>query len=367
MNKFTLPGAGWQTVTLLEREARGAGLVAAQFVKYPEPLLEHKARIYKDGRFIMQNSVVVGIDVSKNTLDYTWLPGGKIVQTPNTPKGIATLIATLQTLRPEIVVMEATGGYQTAAAHALFSANIPCAVVNPRQVRDFARSLNRLGKTDKLDAVSIAQFAQSRKLTPDTPKTPERVEIGFLLRRRDQLQAMITAEKNHLEQAPEPLRAEMQEHIGILAQRLKSVDAQIKQRIQESSTLAEQNAVIQSIPGIGPVTSATLLAFLAEITQVGRKQLCALVGVAPFNRDSGKYRGQRHIFAGRAQIRKILYCALRPCLQFNPVVKKWFNHFISQGKAYKVAAIACVRKLLVVIRAMLISNTHWNEKMHCPN
>lgn len=333
-------------------------------MKNPEPLLEHKARIYKEGRIIMQKSIVVGIDVSKNVLDYTWLPGGKSMQTPNTPKGIAALIKVLRGLRPEIVVMEATGGYQTSAANALHQAAIPCAVVNPRQIRDFARSLNRLGKTDKLDALTIAQFAQSRKLVPDTPKPAECLEIGFLLRRRDQLQGMITAEKNHLEQTPEPLRMELYEHINLLVQHLRKINSQIKESIQKSPTLAKQDAIIQSIPGLGPVTSAALLSFLPEMPHIGRKQVCALVGVAPFNRDSGKYRGQRHIFAGRAQVRKVLYCALRPCLQFNPVVKKWFNHFISLGKAYKVAAIACVRKLLVVIRAMLISNTHWNEKLH---
>lgn len=342
-------------------------MVAAQLVKNPEPLLEQKARIYKDGRLIMQKRIVVGIDVSKNILDYTWLPDGKAMQTQNTSQGIASLIAALHKLRPEIVVLEATGGYQNAVVAALHKADIACAVVNPRQVRDFARSLNRLGKTDTLDALTLAEFAYSRKLVPSTPKAPVLTEMSFLLRRRDQLQTMITAEKNHLEQTPVLYRAELLEHMAILTQRLKNIDKQIRQLIRDTPALVEQDKVIQSIPGIGPVTSATILAHLPEITLIGRKQICALVGVAPYNRDSGKYRGQRHIFAGRTQVRKVLYCALRPCLQFNPVVKKWFNHFISLGKPYKVAAIACIRKLLVVIRAMLISNTHWNHKLHCPD
>lgn len=314
----------------------------------------------------MQKRIVVGIDVSKSTLDYTWLPGGKAMQTANNSQGITSLVTALRGLQPEIVALEATGGYQNAVVTALHEAGIACAVVNPRQVRDFARSLNRLGKTDKLDALSLAEFALSRKLSPSTPKASNLVDMAFLLRRREQLQGMITVEKSHLEQTPASYRDELLEHITILAQRLKNVDKQIQQLVRDTPALAEQDKVIQSIPGVGPVTSATLLAHLPEITRIGRKQVCALVGVAPFNRDSGKYRGQRHIFAGRAQIRKVLYCTLRPCLQFNPIVKKWFDHFIAAGKPYKVAAIACVRKLLVVIRAMLISNTHWNSNLHCP-
>lgn len=315
----------------------------------------------------MQEPIFVGVDISKNILDYTWLPNGSAMQVANTPKGISMLIAALQKLQPAMVAMEATGGYQTPLVNTLHKAGIPFAVINPRQIRDFARSLNRLGKTDKLDALSIAQFAQSRKLIPDTPKTSERVEMAFLLRRREQLQGMITAEKNHLEQTPELYKSELLELLSILAQRLRVVDARLREIIKASPDLAEPDAIIQSIPGIGPVTSATLLALLPEMPLLGRKQICALVGVAPYNRDSGKYRGQRHIFAGRAQIRKVLYCALRPCLQFNPVVKRWFNHFISLGKPYKVAAIACVRKLLVVIRAMLISKTVWKEELHSPS
>lgn len=335
-------------------------------MKNPEPLLELRARIYKDGRFIMQKRIVVGIDVSKSTLDYTWLPAGKAMQTPNTFQGIASLMDTLHELQPDIVVLEATGGYQNAVAAALHEADIPYAVVNPRQIRDFARSLNRLGKTDKLDALTLAEFALSRKLVPNTPKAPVLVDIAFLLRRREQLQAMIKAEKSHLEQTPESYRHELLDLMESLTRHLKSVEKQIQQAIRDTPSLAEQDKVIQSIPGVGPVTSATILACLPEIALIGRKQVCALVGLAPFNRDSGKYRGQRHIFAGRAQIRKVLYCALRPCLQFNPVIKKWFNHFISRGKPYKVAAIACIRKLLVVMRAMLISNTLWDPQQHSP-
>ena len=347
-------------------KTRGAGLVAAQFVRNPEPLLGLKARINKAGSVIMQKSVTVGIDVSKNILDFICLPDGRPMHVANSKKGIATLVKTLQKITPNMVVLEASGGYQTAVVAAMHEAAIPFKVVNPRQVRDFARSLNRLGKTDSLDARTLAEFGLSRKLVPDTPKAPELVKISFLLRRREQLLQMITAEKSHLEQTPPEYQPEVTELMALITKRLKSVDKEISYTLQENPELAEQDKLIQSIPGIGPVTAATLIADLPEICSLGRKQICALAGVAPFNRDSGKYRGQRHIFAGRAGVRKTLYCALRPCLQFNPVVKRWFNHLISLGKPYKVAAIACIRKLLVVIRAMLISNTHWNQNLHSP-
>ena len=312
----------------------------------------------------MSERIVVGIDVSKAMFDYIWLPGGKAAQAANSAKGIAALVTRLRKLRPEIVVLEATGGYQSALVDALHEAKIPHAVVNPRQVRDYARSLNRLSKTDKLDALTIAQFAQSRKLSPDIPPGPELTTLRFLLRRRDQVQAVITAEKGHLEHTPTALKGEVEEHLSLLKKRLRTLDKQLAATTREVPSLAEKDRVIQSIPGIGPVTSASLMAYLPELSAIGRKQACALAGLAPFNKDSGKYRGPRHIYGGRAQVRKTLYCALRPCLQFNPVIKAWFDRFIARGKAYKVAAIACIRKLLVVIRAMLINGTTWDASLH---
>jgi transposase len=352
-------------VTPLERKARGTDLVAAQFIHNPEPLLGHKARINKDGKCIMQqHRTIVGIDVSKHTLDYVWLPHGKSEQAMNTPEGIASLVQRLQTLQPDMVVLEATGGYQDALASALHDAGIAYAVVNPRQVRDFARSLNRLGKTDKLDALTLAQFGESRKLAPTIPLTPGHREIAFLLTRREQIQGMIIAEKNHMEHASSKYLPEILDHVMNLGQRLKAIDKKIQEIIASTPEFAEQDRIVQSIPGVGPVMSATFIAGLPEIALTGRKQLGALVGLAPFNRDSGKYRGQRHIFAGRAKVRKVLYCVLRPCLQFNPVVKKWFEKFRAAGKPYKVAAIACARKLLMVIRAMIISKTLWDASKY---
>lgn len=312
----------------------------------------------------MLESIFVGIDVSKKTLDYTWLPDGKPMLTENTPAGIARLIDTLVGLTPKLIILEATGGYQTPVTLALYQSNIPYKVVNPRQVRDFARSMNRLGKTDKLDALTLAQFGQSRELVPDTPKPQELVDISYFLHRREQLQRMITAEKNHLEHTPVVCQGEVKAIIKTLNNSLKAIDKQISQKIKATPELAKQDRIIQSIPGVGPVTSATILSCLPEISRLGRKELCSLAGLAPFNRDSGKYRGQRHIYGGRANVRKVLYSALRPCLQFNPVIKMWFDRFILAGKAYKVAAIACIRKLLVVIRAMLQTNSSWDSNKY---
>lgn len=310
----------------------------------------------------MQVPVIVGVDVSKSTLDYTWLPDGKAKHVTNTTRGIATLIKEIQKVCPQITVLEATGGYQNNFVAAMHEAGLPVKVVNPRQVRDFARSLNRLGKTDALDARTLAEFGQSRKLIADRPKVPQLAQISYLLKRRDQIQDMITAEKSHLEHTPEKYQKNMRELIDILLKHLHAADKEIKEIMSSNPDFATKDAIIQSIPGVGPVTAATLIAELPELSALGRKQACALVGVAPFNRDSGKYRGQRHIWAGRSQIRKVLYCAIRPCLRFNPTVNAWFERFRKAGKPYKVAVVACMRKLLVIIRSMLISVTQWEQK-----
>lgn len=360
-----MAGAGWQSVRPLELKARGADLVAAQFVKNPEPLLGPRARIYKDGSIVMQVSTIVGIDVSKNTLDYTWLPDGKAKQVANSTTGIASLIKKLQKIRPDLAVLEATGGYQTNLVTAMHEAGLALKVVNPRQVRDFARSLNRLGKTDALDARTLAEFGASRILVPDIPKDPKLENLSSVLRRREQIQYMVSIERSHLEHMSEQYKSKHGRIIKVLKEELLVADKVIKQLLECTPEFAEKNTILQSIPGIGFVTSATIIAELPELTDVGRKQASALVGLAPFNRDSGKYRGQRHISGGRARIRKVLYCALLPCRQYNPIVKEWFERFYTQrGKPYKVAMVACMRKLLSVMRAMLINKTQWESKSH---
>lgn len=301
------------------------------------------------------------MDVSKGTLDYTWLPDGdQHKQVNNTAAGIKKSIRNIMMLSPEIVVVEVTGGYQAPLVNALHESSIPVKVVNPRQVRDFARSLNRLGKTDKLDALTLAEFGLSRKLQADNPKTPQQILLSAVLRRREQLNEMLIAERNHLEHAPGKYAEQIVSHIKMLNKELYALEKDLAEIISSDKSLLEDNCIIQSIPGIGPVVAGTIIAELPELGNVTRKEAAALVGVAPFNKDSGKFRGRRHIWAGRAKTRKVLYSAMRPCLRYNGVIRGWFDRFRAAGKLYKVAVIACIRKILTVIRAMLISRKSWN-------
>lgn len=313
---------------------------------------------------MQSNKNVVGIDVSKATLDYTWRPNGTAKHVANTAQGIAKLVEHIKQIAPEIVVLEATGGYQNALVESLHQASLPVKVVNPRQVRDFARSLNRLGKTDALDARTLAEYGQSRELKADRPRDANRIALSQLLLRRRQLHDLITIEKGHREHASESIAAGITELITLMGSLLKSIDTEIqglKKRVPEFAT---HDAILQSIPGVGPVVSATLYAEMPELPDLNRKEVAALVGVAPFNKDSGKYRGQRHIWSGRSKVRATMYCAMRSGIIWNPVIKSWFERFRAAGKPYKVAVIACVRKLLVVIRAMLKNGTKWDNSLH---
>jgi transposase len=303
--------------------------------------------------------IIVGIDVAKKTLDYVYLLGGSPKQVANNPDGFASLVRDLRGKEIRIVVLEATGGYQTALVDALHQAAIPLKVVNPRQVRDFARSMNRLAKTDKLDAVILAQYAQSRELTPDMPKDAALVLIEKLLLRREQLLSMVTMEKGFREHSSGAIRLHIEQHIQTLETQVSNIDQEIRSAIKSSPPLEAKNALLQSVKGVGPVVASTLIACLPELGQLNRKEIAALVGIAPFNRDSGSFRGQRHIWAGRAKIRRVMYCAMRSSIIWNPTIKTWFEHFRAAGKPYKVAVIACMRKLLVVLNAMLKNSTHW--------
>ncbi len=313
---------------------------------------------------MQSDKVIVGIDVSKSTLDYTWLPGGTARQTPNTASGIAELVKHIRKISPDMIVLEATGGYQSALVESLHEALLPVKVTNPRQVRDFARSLNRLGKTDKLDAKTLAEYGQSRELKADQPRDVNRKALSRLLLRRGQLQDLISMERGHMEHADGAIAVGIKEHLTLMACLLKDVDKEIQEVKKSVPEFAAHDEIVQSIPGVGPVVSATLYAEMPELPELNRKELAALVGVAPFNKDSGKYRGPRHIWSGRSKVRTTMYCAMRAGIIWNPVIRSWFERFRAAGKAYKVAVIACVRKLLVVIRAMLKNGTKWDQNLH---
>ena len=309
---------------------------------------------------------IIGVDVSKATFDYTAQPAGRVDQVENNNAGIKKFVTWAKKQKPHLVLLESTGCYQTPLVDALHEAGVPVKVMNPRQVRDFAKSLNRLGKTDQLDARMLVQFGQSRELEPDEPKDKFLVRMSQILQRRNQIQILITAEKNHLESAAPEIAPGIDQIIALLTKQLKEMNKAIRDIIASNPKFFEQDAIVQSVPGLGPVVSATLLAEFPELTQVGRKEAAAIAGVAPFNRDSGKFRGKRYIAGGRGKVRTALYCAMRPCLIHNAIVRGWFEHFRAAGKPYKVAVVACIRKLLSVLRAMLINKTTWDETRFVP-
>ena len=307
-----------------------------------------------------KSPVYVGIDVSTTTLDVAVVPGCKLWQVSNDSAGIAVLVERLVALRPAGVVMEATGGIEMPAAVALYEANIFAALVNPRQVRDFARSLGMLAKTDKLDAIIIAKFAEAIKPEPRPLPTTTDQELKALVARRRQLVEMLTMEKNRLHTAITPLRARIQINVEWLRKQIEEVDHDISNLIQSSPLWRAKDNLLQSVPGVGPVLSETILAELPELGKLNSKQIATLAGVAPFNRDSGTLRGKRSIWGGRAHLRKMVYMGTLVATRFNPVIRSFYQRLITGGKAKKVALVACMRKLLVILNAMLKHGTLWS-------
>ncbi len=294
--------------------------------------------------------VFIGIDVSKAHLDVAVLSSGETWQEPNDEAGIAHLVGRVRALGPTLVVLEATGGLE-----------MPVAVVNPRQVRDFAKSLGLLAKTDSLDAQVIAQFAQRVCPTPRPLPDVQAQEISALLARRRQLIQMRTAEENRLGSTMMPaLRQEIQEHLAWLEERLQRLDDDLGNRLRESPLWREKEDLLRSVPGVGPVLSSTLLADLPELGTLDRKQIAALVGVAPINHDSGRRKGQRHIRGGRAQVRSTLYMATIASTRCNPIIRFFYLRLCAQGKPKKVALVASMHKFLIILNAMLKHRTPWN-------
>jgi len=308
---------------------------------------------------VKKSPVYVGIDISTTTLDVAIVPDVKYWQVSNDPSGIDMLVKRLVALRPAGVVMEATGGIEMPVAIALYKADIIAALVNPRQVRDFARSLGILAKTDKLDATIIAKFAEATKPEPRPLPDTTAQELKALVTRRRQLMEMLTMEKNRLHAAMPQLRIRIQLNVEWLLKQIDEVDKDISSLIQASPLWRAKDNLLQSVPGVGPVLSQTILAELPELGKVNSKQVAALVGVAPFNRDSGNLRGKRSIWGGRAHLRKIVYMGTLVATRFNPVIKPFYQRLIDTGKAKKVALVACMRKLLIILNAMVKHGTLW--------
>jgi transposase len=303
----------------------------------------------------------IGIDVARDSLEVASRPAGEHWQIPNDPAGIAGLLPRLRALQPTLIVLEATGGLELPVLAALGSAGLPVVAVNPRQVRDFAKAIGKLAKTDAIDARVLAHFADAvRPVVRALPDAATRA-LGALVTRRRQLVEMLTAEDRR-QTAPLAIRADIQAHIAWLRKRLKGVDKELGQAVRASPLWREQEDVLRSVPGVGPVVSVTLLADLPELGTLDRKQVAALVGLAPMNRDSGTMRGKRTIWGGRATVRAALYMAALVGSRRNPVLQAVYTRLLAAGKTKKVALTACMRKLLTILNAMLKHRTRWNPQ-----
>jgi transposase len=301
----------------------------------------------------------VGLDVAKATLDVAVRPSGEHWQVANDEAGIAELVARLRRLTPVLLVCEATGGFERPAIAALAAAGVPVVVANPRQVRDFAKGTGQLAKTDRLDAAVLALFAERVRPTPRPLGDATTQLLDALLTRRRQLLEMLVAEKNRLGFAPRPLHRGIQQHIRWLERQLDDVTGEVAQVIEASPVWRAKDDLLQSVPGVGPVVSSTLLGELPELGTLSHKQIATLVGVAPLARDSGQLRGKRMVYGGRASVRTALFLAALCGRRWNPQLKVFYERLVGAGKPKKVALIACARKLLTILNAMVRDHARW--------
>jgi transposase len=307
----------------------------------------------------MSSPLFVGLDVSKAYLDVAIHPTGEARRFPHDEPGLIALVAYLQPLAPTLVVLEATGGLETNVATALALAALPVAVVNPRQVRDFARALGRLAKTDTLDAAVLARFADG--VRPEPRPLPDAVHhaLAAAVTRRRQLVEMLVTEQNRLPLAQGRIRTDLETHIAFLQQRLTEANKDLHTTLQASPLWRTTDQLLRSVPGIGPATSAVLIAELPELGQLSRHAIAALVGVAPLNRDSGTRSAPRTIWGGRAAVRGALYMATVVATRYNPAIRAFYRRLVAAGKPRKVALIAAMRKLLTILNAIVKAQRPW--------
>jgi transposase len=305
----------------------------------------------------------VGIDVCQKYLDVYVRPSSRLFQITNDEVGISKLVQTLAEIQPELIVLEATGGMEINAAIKLTEAGLSVAVINPRQARDFAKATGTLAKTDAIDAQILAHFAdairpQIRQISDESSR-----QLEDLVQRRRQISDMITAEKNRRRGKTNSVQLDINEHIEWLEKRLKEIESQIKSAIAVDENWQQKMKLLTSVPGVGEVVAVSLIASLPELGAISHKSISYLVGVAPLNKDSGKFRGKRKIWGGRARIRCVLYMATLVAVRFNPVIKTFYERLLQKGKLKKVALTACMHKLLIVLNAMMKNNSAWQPRM----
>ena len=301
----------------------------------------------------------VGIDVSKLTLDFDCLPVSAAQPFPNDADGITALVALLKESGVERIVVEATGGFETPVVSALAVAKLPVVVVNPRQVRDFAKAMGHFAKTDRLDAKVLALFGERMKPTLRTLPDEAQRALSDLLGRRGQLVFMRAQEKGRLATVPSVARKDVEQHIAWLDKRIVRLEDALGDRLKKSPLWCHKAALLEGVPGVGDVTTFSLLADLPELGTMNRKQIAALVGVAPFPDDSGKRVGARYVRGGRADVRCVLYMATLSAIRHNPPIKAMYERLTQAGKPFKVAMTACMRKLLTILNAILKKDQAW--------
>lgn len=312
------------------------------------------------------SSLFVGIDVAKDSLEVHVRPTGQNFHQANDEPGIQALVAQLAALAPTLIVLEASGGYQNPLVAALAVAKLPVAVVNPRQARRFAEASGKLAKTDPLDAAGLAHFAEAMRPQPRPMPDADTQALAALLARRRQLLQMRIAEQQRLPTATGVIRRDIQQHLDFLERHLDKVEKELNQTVHKSPLWREHDDLLQSVPGVGPQVSRVLLAELPELGTLSSRKLAALVGLAPYNRDSGRLRGRRRIFGGRSVVRAALYQAAVVAMRFNAPLARFYQSLLARGKAKKVALVALARRLLTILNAMLRHRCPWDEKRVLP-
>jgi transposase len=308
---------------------------------------------------VPQSTVFVGVDVSKDLLDVHVRPSSESQQFPYHEEGLEQLIAFLVAYTPALVVVEATGGIESRLVAALATRQLPVAVINPRQVRDFARATGELAKTDRIDAAVLSLFAE--RIRPEVRPLADDAARDFeaLLTRRRQLVDMLIAERFRLQQSRPSVRQQIEKHVHWLERQLHDCDRDLDKAITHSPIWKARDNLLQSVPGVGKVVSRTLIGQLPELGTLNRKQIAKLVGVAPLADDSGKRRGPRHVWGGRSEVRSVLYMAALVAAKHNPIIRAYYLQLLARGKARKVALTACMRKLLIVLNAIARENRPW--------